>query len=138
MPSSLISCPPARPLRVLFVDDDETARTLVARLLNHLGHSAHLAADGFEALGYFAAAREGFDVVITDAAMPRIDGEMVARAIRSVAPRQPIVMLSGFAELLFRWGKPSCADLVLRKPLTLQTLAKALEQVTPAEETLAA
>lgn len=74
------------PRRVLIVDADTGMRESAAALLKLQGYEVAAAADGVEALTMFA--REWFPVVITDSAVPPVDGiEFVARLrILSLAP----------------------------------------------------
>lgn len=81
------------PRRVLIVEADEAMRESAIALLKPRGFEVAAAADGVEALTMFA--REWFPVVITDSAVPSIDGiEFVARLrVLSLAPAY-IIMLT--------------------------------------------
>jgi len=72
------SSPPALPLRVLVVEDDESSRRTLADALRGEGCSVLEAADGVA--GLEVAAREPLDLVVLDLLLPRLDGEhMLAR-----------------------------------------------------------
>ena len=81
------------PRRALIVDADQVLRESAAALLKLQGFEVAIAADGVEALTMFA--REWFPVVITDSAVPAVDGiDFVARLrILSLAPVY-IIMLT--------------------------------------------
>ena len=69
------------PGRVLVVDDDESIRTLIQRLLNKHGFMVEVASDGAAALEKIS--KENYDALVLDLMMPRIDGfgvikEMIA------------------------------------------------------------
>jgi signal transduction histidine kinase/CheY-like chemotaxis protein len=86
-----------RPLnaRVLLVDDHPVNRQLGQALLEMLGCRVELAEDGEQAVQ--AAARGGYDVILMDVHMPRMDGLTATRAIRqlpSLKGSVPIVALS--------------------------------------------
>jgi signal transduction histidine kinase/DNA-binding NarL/FixJ family response regulator len=66
--------------RVLIADDEQTNRTLLLKLLSDLGFDTEQAGNGAEALK--AVAKHRPDIVITDLAMPVMDGLAVARALR--------------------------------------------------------
>jgi two-component system capsular synthesis sensor histidine kinase RcsC len=120
--------PPAS-LRVLFVDDDRNnMRVVVSRVLDALGHWADVAAGAEEGLALFSPGR--FDVVITDWNMQGLNGADFVRALRSIAPAQPVIVLTGSAFLLAGEAKPEAVDLVVPKPTTTARLAAALELVT--------
>jgi signal transduction histidine kinase/CheY-like chemotaxis protein len=70
----------ARPLRILFADDQKDIRTLIAYQLNRIGHKVVIATNGKEALRRFRAGK--FDAVLLDQEMPLMTGEEVALAIR--------------------------------------------------------
>lgn len=118
----------SRPLRLLFVDDDENLRTFMALLLDSLGHSTQVAGDGVEGLARFS--EERFDVVITDLRMPRLDGWGLAAAIKAIAAAQPIVMLTGFADSAHQESRCKAVDFILQKPASASALADALHRVT--------
>lgn len=87
--------PGQEPPRILFVDDDESARVLFARLLIPAGFSVRDAADGEEAV---AVAREWLpQVVLMDLQMPLLDGLGATRAIKTSAwgSSMIVIMVSG-------------------------------------------
>ena len=64
-------------LRFLVVDDNEDIRDLLVRMVERLGHTAHHAADGVEAVE--ALQVERYDFMLLDLTMPRMSGEDVVR-----------------------------------------------------------
>jgi len=91
--------PPAmRKLRVLLVDDEARAGDVAAEYLMLDGHDVVRARDGSEGLQRISEG--GFDLLITDRAMPGMSGDQLAVAAKQVAPEMPIVMLTGFGDLL--------------------------------------
>ncbi|HUD62687.1 MAG TPA: response regulator [Acetobacteraceae bacterium] len=101
-----------RPCRVLVVDDDPLVTASTAAMLEDLGHSVIEALSGPRALDMLRLGAN-VDVVITDHAMPGMTGTELARQIRQVWPRLPIILATGYAELpngedpgLPRLGKP--------------------------------
>jgi CheY-like chemotaxis protein/HPt (histidine-containing phosphotransfer) domain-containing protein len=83
--------------RVMVVDDSETNRNLVRLLLEAEGYSVRTATDGVEAMEKLEA--EAPDLVVSDVAMPRMDGFGLTQAIRSSPTLRtlPVVLLSGYA-----------------------------------------
>jgi PAS domain S-box-containing protein len=73
-------------LRVLVVDDEEDARTLLGEQLVRLGAELHVAASAEEALQLFTTVRP--DVVVSDIGMPMVDGYALVRRLRALAPEQ--------------------------------------------------
>jgi len=80
--------------RVLVADDSESVRELECRLLENRGYETHSAVDGEDALTTLAASH--FDLLITDADMPKLDGFELIRRVRAIAAFDglPIVMVS--------------------------------------------
>ena len=67
--------------RVLVVDDSLTVRELERKLLVARGYEVEVAVDGMA--GWHAARQGGFDLVITDVDMPRMDGIELVKAIKT-------------------------------------------------------
>lgn len=118
---------PARPRRVLLVDDNADALETLGMLIEAWGHEVHIAADGSAAL---AAAREFRpDVVLLDIGLPRMDGYEVARQLR----REPgmdealLAALTGYGqEQDRRRSQEAGFDLHLVKPVNPSTLERVL------------
>jgi CheY-like chemotaxis protein len=112
-------------LRVLVVDDEETCLNVIGHYLHADGHSFELARSGKEALEKFRSG--GFDVVLTDRAMPGMSGDRVAAEIRRASPGTPVIMITGFGNAMIEAKNyPEGVDLVLSKPLTLDELRRVL------------
>ena len=75
---------PARPLRILLVEDDAMIRFSTAEMLTNLGHAVEEAGDAGEALATLE--QGGFDVIVTDLALPGMSGEELAAARRRAPP----------------------------------------------------
>jgi PAS domain S-box-containing protein len=86
-------------LCVLVVDDDSLVLTSTSLLLEDLGHRVISAASGARALELFSTEPE-IDLVITDMAMPQMNGAQLANAIRIMRPSVPIILATGYAERL--------------------------------------
>ena len=116
-----------RRLRILVVDDEVVVRRSIIDVLTADGHTVDSAANGVEGLEKVAADR--FDVVITDRAMPGMSGDQFAAAVKRVMPDKPIVMLTGFGELMAARGeRPTGVDVIVSKPVTRTELQNAVSQ----------
>ena len=119
-------CRPQRTLNVLVVDDYPPNRRLLTQQLGYLGHLAQEANEGAQALKAWRAQR--FDLIMTDCAMPVMDGYELARTIRAeeAANGMPAVLIVGFTanaqtgevERCMTAGMNDC----LFKPISLQHL----------------
>jgi len=115
------STPHSRPLSVLVVDDDPSVRQILAEYLSVDGHIFQMAGTGREGLEKFRM--DWFDIVITDRAMPDLNGDQFAVALKRIAPEKPVAMLTGFGESMISSGeRPSGVDRVFSKPVTIAKL----------------
>ena len=122
-----VSATPAR-RRVLLVDDDDRVRGVIGEYLRLDGHDVREAADGATALRWVEA--EPFDVVVTDRAMPGMNGDALALHVKALRPRLPILMLTGFGSMMEAAGEcPSGVDLVVSKPVTVETLRTSIARL---------
>ncbi len=116
---------------ILVVDDEAIVAETVSLLLEWDGHVVDTAGSGEEALSLFQPGK--FDLVITDFFMPSMDGGELAAAIKSQAPTQPVVLLTAFAERFRSQNHGLRAiDLVIDKPLPMDSLRQALLTLAPA------
>ena len=81
----------------LLVDDEELVRMSTAEMLVDLDYTVIEAASGEEALR-LAEGGEPFDLMVTDDLMPGMNGADLALAVRSLKPRTPVLLVSGYAE----------------------------------------
>jgi DNA-binding NtrC family response regulator len=83
--------------RVLVVDDEEEIRTLLTRSLRRRGYHVEEAADGIEGLARVEQAPP--EVVVTDMAMPRLDGIGLLKALKERHPDLPVIVLTGHGSM---------------------------------------
>ncbi|KXF78907.1 hypothetical protein ATN84_03875 [Paramesorhizobium deserti] len=137
------AAPDTPPLRVLIADDNEINLQLARAVLSRAGHEAVIANDGEAAVAAFRQARfdgAGFDIVLMDLHMPRMDGDAAIKAIRNfetaqAMPAVPILVLTADdqAETRARLMKLGAAGFIA-KPVDPAELAIAItEHVKPQE-----
>ena len=114
-------------LLVLVVDDVESVRRLIRRILEHAGHRVLEASDGVEALACLAA-NPAVELVLTDLRMPNMDGWELATRLSGRSPRVPALFMSGYADQDSRTAVPPGANF-LNKPFSGQELTAAVEAV---------
>ncbi|MFN8223870.1 MAG: PAS domain S-box protein [Gaiellales bacterium] len=115
--------------QVLLVEDQESVRRMLARLVTGLGYRVDTAADGEEALRALAGGAR-YRLLITDVLMPGMGGpELVARA-RASHPELPVLFISGFTtdELLDPAGLPP-RTAFLPKPFSRAALAAEINAI---------
>ena len=96
MPSSSISSNPARPVRVLLVDDNEAMLARVSAVLSPRCEVVGAAKDGPAALAAARALRP--DVIVLDISMPGMTGLEVACALRKAGSKAAVVFLTVHGE----------------------------------------
>lgn len=119
------------PLRVLLAEDDNINQLVAEAILEPVGVSLTVAANGREAVEAFA--KGTFDIVLMDMQMPVMDGLAATRAIRAMEreqgrPRTPIVMLSAnvMKEQIGRAVDAGC-DGHIAKPVTPEVLINGIK-----------
>jgi CheY-like chemotaxis protein len=118
-PAHAAEAPAAR--TVLLIDDDQLARASTAEMLSDLGYAVAEAESGEDALRLLERGI-AFDVIVTDHLMPGLNGTDLARQVRARTPCQPILIISGYAEV--EGIAPDFARLV--KPFRQAELSAAL------------
>ena len=86
--------------RILLIDDEEQIIDLERRILERLGYKVTSKTDSEEALQEFSAQPDGFDLVITDMTMPKINGDRLARKLMDINPQIPVILCTGFNEAI--------------------------------------
>lgn len=90
--------PRARPPRVLLVDDEPMVREVLVEQLNDAGFAVTDAADAKTALDLIAKSRAcAFDILVTDLAMPEIDGLELIREAQRRQAELPAILITGYA-----------------------------------------
>lgn len=109
---------------ILVVDDDSRTRYLLEKYLSGLSRSITVCSSGREALSKFNP--EKHSLLITDKAMPEMEGDELASEIRKISRAVQVIMLTGYGELAEE-PDPSCGvDRLLSKPITRQDLIDAI------------
>lgn len=125
------TAPPASPaLHILVVEDEELVREVLEIYLAEDHHTVTTAVHGRDGLKKFSEGK--FDLVMTDRSMPEMNGDALAAAIKQLRPLQPVLLLTGFGDLMNGAGeRPPGVDLVVTKPFTLTSLRAAIAKVCP-------
>ena len=111
--------------RVLVIEDDETAREQLARVIQKEGFEVVTAEDGQVGLKIFR--KEKPEIVITDLRMPGVDGLEVMRTVRKLSTNVPIILITAFGEtdIAISALREGAMD-YLKKPLDIDLLSLAL------------
>ncbi|HET9335675.1 MAG TPA: ATP-binding protein, partial [Sphingomicrobium sp.] len=114
--------PPSAGKAILLVDDDESVRTVLGEQLRELGFTVDEAADGKSAIERLKS-NGSYDVLLTDFAMPGMNGMDTIRSAMRERPELRAVLITGYA------NEGSVADArdkvpIVRKPIRLEELLR--------------
>ena len=118
----------SRKLRILLVDDHAEVRNTTAAVLEDLGHSVVEAANGADAMKVLNDGDCGYDVMISDYAMPHLSGTEFLRAARKLCPEVPGLIITGYAEADAISDRPQGVEILL-KPFTANKLEAVLARI---------
>lgn len=118
--------------KVLVVEDDPGASKLVGEILRHRDVDVEFVVDGAYALESLRAATP--DLIVLDLALPRVDGWEVLNTLQQAKSDIPVIIVTAHgqgssAERALERG----ADFFFEKPFIPAELARAVEELLPAE-----
>lgn len=118
---------------ILLVEDDRSVRRYLEVTLQRSGYKVIPAADGLEAMKIALASE--IDVVVTDAVMPHMSGQQLARFLRSNArlSKLPIVLLTGQENSDAIAASEDLIDAFLYKPVKVDELKACLDKLIVSE-----
>ena len=121
------------PVRILVIDDEQSVRDILSRMLRTKGHQVVVASDGEEGIERFRS--EKFDMVFTDLGMPKISGWEVGKAIKEINPKVPVAMITGWGMEMNRekMGE-SGIDLVVSKPFNFDQVIELISEAVELKE----
>jgi PAS domain S-box-containing protein len=126
-----------RKLRILLVDDHAEVRSTTAAVLEDIGHDVVEATHGAEALKRMKGGDCGYDVIISDYAMPHLSGTDFLRGARELCPGVPALIITGYAEADTISDRPDDVEILL-KPFTANVLESTLSRICSGEAAAAA
>jgi CheY-like chemotaxis protein len=116
--------------RILFVDDEPSIEFLGKHMLGSLGYEVTTCGTAIAALELFRSDPSTFDLVITDMTMPLMTGDRMALAMMRLRPDLPVIICTGFNELL---SKERVQEIGIRallmKPFLKNEAATVIRQV---------
>lgn len=127
-------------MRILLVDDNAEAVSLIRSMLRDLGiNRVFTAKDGRQALDFIGDRDDLIDVALCDWRMPRMSGLEVLRQLRTVDPDCPFIMITGSAdEDSVSRARESGVTAYILKPFSIDQLEKKLRVIARLNELVAA
>jgi len=123
----------SRQARILVIDDEDSVRDILSRILKTKGHQVVVASNGEEGIEQFKS--EPFDLVFTDLGMPKLSGWEVGKAIKGINPKVPIAMITGWGVELDREKlSESGIDLIVSKPFNFDQVIHLVSEAMELKE----
>jgi signal transduction histidine kinase/ActR/RegA family two-component response regulator len=123
----------SRRARILVIDDEESVRDILSRMLKTKGHKVAVAPNGEEGIERFRA--EAFDLVFTDLGMPKLSGWDVGKTIKGINPKTPVAMITGWGVELDREKlNESGIDLIISKPFNFDQVIDLVSEAMELKE----
>ena len=112
--------------RILVVEDNEDVGRFSTELLQDLGYATRRADNAKQALALIAADHGAFDLVFSDVIMPGMNGVEMARIIRAQYPHLPVVLTSGYSNVLAQTTDHGFE--LIQKPYSVEALSRTLRK----------
>jgi PAS domain S-box-containing protein len=108
---------------ILVVEDERPVRSTVRRLLERHGYKVLEASNGQDALALVAARSTEINLVLSDMVMPGMGGTELAGRVRTLCPKLPVLLMTGYTEeAITRTGDRPLDEQVIEKPFTVHTM----------------
>jgi len=115
---------------ILIVDDEEAILVISKTTLENYRYRVRTAASGLEAVAIFTAERDAWPLVITDEAMPFMDGTATILALRKIRPDLKVIITSGHERRKEMEAERRVnADAFIEKPFTVEKLLTTVHDV---------
>jgi CheY-like chemotaxis protein len=115
---------------ILLVEDESAVRRYVRGVLEEMGYRVLDAGNGADALQIARGYGGAIHLLLTDVALPGMNGNDVIREFRAIRPGTPAMRMSGYSE---KFGERDSGDSVnLQKPFTPELLLRKIRHVLDA------
>ncbi len=116
-----------RSIKILVIDDEETVRNILAKMLSRVNHQVTIAKNGPEGIELF---RKGeFEMVLTDLGMPEMSGWEVCKHMKKINPSIPVGMITGWGLQIDQAQKEEAGlDFVITKPFDFNQIIKVVSE----------
>lgn len=116
-------------ITVLYCEDEPQLREVTRSFLSRVVKKVYIAKDGREGLTLFRAHSQQIDMVISDIAMPLMDGLEMAAEIKKIIPKMPVIIVTAYSSAGYLRGALDLhVDKYILKPLNLKDLISVMEQ----------
>ncbi len=115
--------------RILFVDDEEPICQSTALMIESLGYVVDAETDPEKALERFSEDPQRFVALVTDINMPNINGVELTHRMRSIRPDLPVMLITGYNDLMTPTSASKLKAEVLLKPFKKSEFSQVLSRL---------
>ncbi|MEM6903998.1 MAG: response regulator [Pseudomonadota bacterium] len=118
--------------RILVAEDDSGMRRFLQQSLERAGHAVDAVGHGDAAMAELKT--NNYDLLLTDVAMPGVDGVALARHAADQTPDMRVMMITGFAAVALRMGRTANGNEapIMSRPFHLRRLVEQVDDVLSA------
>ncbi|MBS3919256.1 MAG: PAS domain S-box protein [Deltaproteobacteria bacterium] len=118
---------PGKPARILVIDDEDTVREVLEKMLSQVNHQVTVAKSGEEGVRLFGEKK--FDIVLTDLGMPGMSGWEVCKSIKKIKSSTPVGMITGWGLEVDEIKKEeSGLDFIITKPFDFNKIIRLVSE----------
>jgi len=118
---------PGKPARILVIDDEDTVREVLEKMLSQVNHQVTVAKSGEEGVRLFGEKK--FDIVLTDLGMPGMSGWEVCKSIKKIKSSTPVGMITGWGlEVDESRKEESGLDFIITKPFDFNKIIRLVSE----------
>jgi CheY-like chemotaxis protein len=115
---------------VLLIDDEVDIVHVNRQMLQRLGYTVSAYSDSREAVAAFETDPDTVDLLITDMTMPGLTGDQVVQSVHARRPDLPIIMCTGFSEIITpEKAQALGVHKLMMKPLLVGDLARTMREL---------
>jgi two-component system, cell cycle sensor histidine kinase and response regulator CckA len=116
--------------RILVVDDESAILEITRVILENANYEVTVASNGLQALRTTHSTQQPWDLVITDASMPIMDGPSLIKELRQVNAKLPIICTTGeISGTLLERARGAGVEAILSKPYTSNELLATVAEI---------
>ena len=119
---------------ILLVEDEQSVRCIVERMLRGMGYTVHTAPDGAEAECVFREHPARITLLLTDMVMPGMNGRELYLRLAALKPDLKVLFISGYTDnAMGHHGIMESGMALLHKPFTVEMLGQHVREVLDKE-----
>jgi PAS domain S-box-containing protein len=115
--------------RILLVDDEEEIVRIASKILTSLGYTVTGMTNSIEALAFFQAESEQYDLLVTDLTMSQMTGAELITQVLRIRPDLPILLMSGASGIVAPTTEPLGVGAILPKPFSASELIESISHL---------